>query len=442
MSWLVVLSISTILILFNALYVAAEFSTVSSRRSRLAQMANDGNRVAQLLLPIVEDRRRLDTYVAACQIGITASSLTLGYYGQAALTPLVSPRVAELGDVSQTAVQSIVATGVLLFLTTLQVILGELVPKNVGIQYPEQLALLTAVPMRWSMALFRPLIWFFNGSGQIILDLMDLDTTEHAHIHSPSEIQILVQESTAGGLLDPVEERLLTNTLRLRGQTVRQVMIPRTQMLVASADTPSSELLVHLAESPFSRLPLYAESIDDIVGVVHMKDLLCLDWQSEQDVRQVMHAVPFVPATTSVNEVFTLLQQEQHHVAIVLDEFGGTAGMVTIEDLIEEIFGEFQDEFDVESPLIEAQPNQRVRVRGDTSITTLNAQLGLDLPAEDVDTVGGLVLSELGRVPAEGDQLQIGDVTLRIESMDGNGVTAVSLAASREQLQRLSEIPT
>ncbi|MBS1252135.1 MAG: hypothetical protein MAG451_01171 [Anaerolineales bacterium] len=442
MSWLIVLSILAVLILFTTLYVAAEFAIVSARRSRLAQAASEGKRDALLLLSIVEDPRQLDTYVAACQIGITASSLTLGYYGQAALTPIISPLVAEIGDVSQTAVQSVVATGVLLFLTTLHVILGEVVPKNVGIQYPERLALLTAVPMRWSMAVFRPLIWFFNGSGQLILDLIGLTpTTEHAHIHSPDEIQLLVEESTEGGLLDAEEQRLLTNTLRLREQPVRQVMIPRTQILSARADKPRDELLELLADSPFSRLPLYGESIDDIVGVVHLKDLLCLDWQTgEQDVRLAMHAVPFVPATMSVNEVFTLLQRERHHVAIVLDEFGGTAGLVTIEDLVEEIFGELQDEFDVEMPPIEVQPNQRVRVRGNTPISTLNQILSLDLPDDSVHTIGGLMLSQLGYVPEEGEELETAGVTLRVESMDGKGVTAVSLPVPPAQLEHLKKI--
>lgn len=441
MTWLLALAIIAILIFFNALYVAAEFSTVSVRRSRLVKIAEEGNRIAQLLLPIVEDPRRLDTYVAACQIGITASSLTLGYYGQAALTPIIAPLVARLGDVSQTAIQSVVATGTLLFLTTLQVILGELVPKNIGVQYPERLALLTAVPMRWSMALFQPFIWLFNGSGQLILKILGLTpTTEHAHMHSPEEIKFLVEESTAGGLLDAEEERLLTNTLRLRKQIVRQVMIPRIQMLTAPADKPCDELLALLADSPFSRLPLYDESIDDIVGVVHLKDLLCLNRQTgQQDARLVMHTVPFVPATVSVDEVFTLLQRERHHVAIVLDEFGGTAGLVTIEDLVEEIFGELQDEFDVETPPIEVQSGHRVKVRGDMLISTLNEQLNLDLPTEGVDTIGGLVLSELGHVPTQGDEIEAGGITFRVEKMDGRGVTAVSLTVSPEQFQQLEE---
>ena len=440
MSWLIVLAIVTFLILVNALYVAAEFSTVSARRSRLAQLAEEGHAAARLLLPIVEDPIKLDTYVAACQIGITASSLTLGFYGQATLTPSVAQWLARIVEVPAAAVQSVVATGILLFLTFLQILLGELVPKNIGIQYPERLALLTAVPMRWSVVLFRPLIWLFNGSGRLVLRLLGLTpSAEHTHVHAPEEIQMLVEESTAGGVLDQEERRLLINTLRLRELTVRQVMVPRRHMLTAPVDRPCDELFTLLADSPYSRLPLYEGSIDNIVGVVHLKDLLCLHQAEQQDVRQVMHQAPYVPETMPVEEVLLLLQREHYHVAIVLDEYGGTAGMVTLEDLIEEIFGEIQDEFDEEAPPIQVLFNKRVRVRGDTLIEDLNEWLGLELPNEGVETIGGLILSHLGRVPQEGEEVQIGNVTFRVVAMDGKGVAAVSLAVSPEQLRRLQE---
>ena len=268
------------LLLFNALYVAAEFATLSSRRSRLAQLSDEGNRFARMVLPIVEDPAKLDNYIATCQIGITVSSLVLGFYAQAALSPVIAPWLAALGGLAPAAAASLSATIVLLVLTGFQVVFGELVPKNIGVQYPERLALSTAVPLRWSMLLFSPLSWLFNGSGRLVLRLFGIEpTSEHVHVHSPEEIAILVEESGAGGVLDTQERRLIENTLWMRRTTVRQLMVPRTRVLAAPVERPCDELFSLLATSPFSRLPLYDKSIDNILGVVHLKDLLCLRQQ-------------------------------------------------------------------------------------------------------------------------------------------------------------------
>jgi putative hemolysin len=442
MTWLVVLTTVIILIGFNALYVAAEFATISARRSRVVFLAEEEeNRAAQLLLPFIEDVQQLDTYVAACQIGITVSSLVLGFYGQATISYALAPYLMQLGGVSDIAAASIAATLVLAFLTTLQVVMGELVPKNIGIRYPEQLAMLTVRPLRWSLFLFRPLIWFFNGSGQLILRLFGItSSTAHVHIHAPEEILMLVEESGAGGLLDREQRRLLENTLRLRGLVARQVMIPRTRMFTASVNESVNDLLVILAESPYSRLPLYEDSIDNIVGLIHLKDLFCLQQQtSAQSVRSVMRKIRFVFENTPADEVFVTLQNQRYNMAIVLDEYGGTAGMVTLEDLVEEIFGELQDEFDVELPVIQVRSDNRIVVRGDTLISDLNDWLDLYLDNAEVDTIGGLFLNEIGRVPEARDEIVIGDLTLRVDEMDGNAIRTISLLVSPEQARQIRE---
>jgi CBS domain containing-hemolysin-like protein len=442
MTWFIVFLVLTILIFFTALYVAAEFSIVSSRRSRLSRLATEGNRLARILVPIVRDSGKLDNYIAACQVGITISSLMLGFYGQARLSPVLKPTVQNLGGFSSAAAQSISAVLILLFLTSLQVILGELLPKSVGIQYPERLALLTIIPMRWSIALFRPLIWIFNGSGQLILKLTGLSQqTDNIHIHSPQEIVMLFEESSAGGLLDVEERRLLKNSLHLRQLAVRQVMIPRNRILAASVEQDCSDLLELLADSPYSRLPLYQQSIDNIVGIVHLKDLLCLRLQTgDHNVREAMRPALFIPETLPVDEVFALLQRKRYHIAVVLDEYGGTAGIVALEDLIEEIFGEFQDEFDLETrPPIRILSKDQILIRGDMLIEELNEILDLYLPSQNIDTIGGLVLNELGYVPEEGERLRVAGVSLTVASMDGNAVTAVSMEVTPEQLERLND---
>jgi putative hemolysin len=440
---LVILTVIVALLLINALYVAAEFATLSSRRARLAQMAEEGNPLAGLILPIVEDPRRLDATIAACQLGITLSSLVLGFYAQAELSPIVAPWLEQLGISSGATALSLAATVVLVTLTGFQVIIGELVPKNIAVQYPERLAMLTAAPMRWSLFIFQPLIWLFNGSSQLLLRLFGIEPVrEHVHIHSAEEIAILVEESGAGGLLARQERRLIENTLWMRRSSVRQLMVPRTRVLAASADTPSDQLFSLLANSYFSRLPLYDGSIDNIVGVVHLKDLLCLRARGEMssaNVRQEMAPALFIPESMPADVAFGLLQHKRYHVAIVLDEFGGTAGIITLEDLIEEIFGEVQDEFDQEVPLFRVLPGNRVLVRWDWLVEDLNELLDLRLPSEAADTIGGLVLSQLAHVPEVGEIVEIAGASLRVERVEGKGVAAVSLPATPDQVERMRE---
>jgi putative hemolysin len=444
MSWLTALLIISILIFINALYVAAEFATVSARHSRLAQLAAEGNSLARILVPIVRDRRRLDTYVATCQIGITISSLLLGFFGQSRITPLINRLVAGPDELPSAAVASITATLVLVTLTTLQVILGELVPKSIGIQYPERLALATTLPMRWSTYLFKPLIWLFNGSGRILLRLFgfrqDIEDA-HTHVHTAREILMLFEESSAGGFLDREERRLLKNSLELRKVAVRQVMTPRNRMLLADVNQPASEVLAFLADSPYSRLPLYEGTIDNIAGFVHLRELLCLCHEpGEHRLREVLRPVLFVPENIPAGAVFGLLQRRRWHVAIVMDEYGGTAGVVTLEDLIEEIFGELTDEFDIQTPpAIAIISEDWVEARGDMLIDELNEALGLYLSSEEVDTVGGWVLSSLGYVPKVGDEIRNEDIQMVVTSMDGNGVTSVRIRVTPEQIEQLKD---
>ena len=442
MSGILILLITILLIAINAFYVAAEFSSVSTRRSRMSQLAAEGNSLAQAVLPVIEDPARLDRYIATCQLGITISSLLLGFFAQGQVAEFISPYLVGLGNLSGAAALSISATLMLLVFTILQALLGELVPKNIGLQYPERLSLATYIPMGWSMIIFRPLIWFFNGSGQLLMRLFGLRVeAEHTHVHAPEEILMLVEESEAGGLLDQEERRLLVNTLRLRELPVRQVMIPRTKILAAAVDEACATLLGRVADSSFSRLLLYEETIDNVVGVIHLKDLLCLFHHTEQkDVRAAMRPVQFVHESMPVEQVLTLLQRDQYYVAVVVDEFGGTAGLVTLKDLVEEIFGEFEDEFDEHFPMIKLVDEGRLRIRGDVLIHELNEWLNLFLPTEDVDTIGGLILSETGFVPEVGQQVQVNGIQFRVEALDRRRVSVVSLPVTPKQIQRMKAV--
>jgi putative hemolysin len=443
LTFLLIVGIVALLIFINALYVSAEFGTVAARKTRISQMAGSGNRLARLLLPIMEDGQALDHYVAACQVGITVSSLALGAFGQGVIAarlvePLANlllflePLWAALGfsaaNVATAVAHSVAATGVLLGLTMLQVILGELFPKSVAIQYPEKVALLTAAPMRWSIALLRPLIWLFNGSGRLVLRFLGQEQRDTvANIHSPEEIEILVTESHEGGLLDDEERQMLRNTFRMRELTARQVMVHRTRVTAAPVESSVIELINKAIEAGITRIPLYQGTIDTIIGFVHIKDLFRLHVEGRENLAEIWRDVVYVPESLPVADVWQTLRNARQYMAIVFDEYGGTAGLITLEDLIEEIFGELQDEFDNEIPLISRDKEGRIYLRGDLLVVDVNEYLELNLPEDAADTLSGLILSELGRSPAEGDEITVDGIVIRVEVMADLGVSEVSL---------------
>lgn len=441
---LITVAAVTILISFNALYVAGEFATVSSRKTRVSQMAARGNPLAQQLLPILEQRRYLDRYVAACQLGITVSSLTLGAFGEryvadhlagpinqlvGLLDPVLQAINANPELAGEAASITIAATLVLILFTTLQVVLGELLPKSIAVQYPERLALAVVLPVKWSIFLFRPLIWLFNGSGNLILELLDMDQVDlHTHAHSPAEIEILVTESHEGGLLDDEERQMLRNAFRMRDLTARQIMVHRTRIVAASVESSVRELLDVALDVGHTRIPLYHDDIDNIRGFVHIKDLFRLFVEEKENLAEIMRDVLHVPETMPAFTVWETLQSKRQYMAVVFDEYGGTAGLITLEDLIEEVFGEVQDEFDDEMAVMSVdQEGRRVHLRGDLLISDVNEYLELDLPEEEANSLSGLVFQALGRPPEEGEEVSFGDTVVRVERMEDLGVAEVSI---------------
>lgn len=441
---LTTIGVVALLIFFNALYVAGEFATVSSRKTRINQLAAQGNPLARQLLPLMENTRALDRYVAACQLGITVSSLILGAFGERVVAErlalpleaaliLAQPFFTDMGLTATTAADvaahTVSVIFVLLIFTSLQVIVGELLPKSIAIQHPERTALSVVLPVRWSMALFRPLIWLFNGSGRLISKLFNLESVENrSRAHSPAEIEILVAESHEGGLLDAEERQMLRNAFRLRELTARQVMVHRTKIVAASTDSTVRDLLNMAMDSGHTRLPLYQEDIDDIRGFVHIKDLFRLHVEASNNLAHILREVVHVPETMPALSVWETLQNERQYMAIVFDEYGGTAGLITLEDLIEEVFGEVQDEFDEESAVMSFdQAGRRVHLRADLLVSDVNEYLNLSLPEDEATTLSGLVFHALGRPPDEGEIVKFEDTSIRIERIEDLGVSEVSL---------------
>ena len=308
--------------------------------------------------------------------------------------------------------------------------MGELVPKSVGIQYPERLALLTALPMKWSADyILKPLIVLLNGSGRLFLKLLGAEPSgEHTHVHSPEEIVILVKESHRGGLIDADERQFLQNIFRSSEIHAGEIAVPRTRLVAASVDTQVGQVLKLAADSAYTRIPIYEQDLDHIVGFAHLRDLFTLyRTDPAADLRSILRPVPFVPETLPITEVWTRLDEAQSYLAIVFDEYGGTAGLITREDLVEELFGELQDEFDQERALITPAGEGRIVVRGDMLIGNLNDLLEISLPHEAASTVGGLIMTHLGRVPQVGDTVEIEGIRLRVEAVAHHSVTAACI---------------
>jgi CBS domain containing-hemolysin-like protein len=435
-----IIAVVALMIFFNALYVAAEFATVSSRRTRISQLAGQGNHMAQLLLPIMENSKLLDNYVATCQVGITISSLVVGAYGQSQIaTLLVNPilslleRLAAWGlfveantAVAETAAQSIAITFVLILITFLQVIMGELFPKSVAIQYPETVALAVVVPMRISRWILSPFIALFNGSGNLLLRLLGRKVKRGTQAHSPEEIEMLVTESHESGFLADRERLMLRNAFRLRDLTARQVMLHRTKLTAAPATCTVQEILNMAIDDGFTRIPVYRESVDNIIGFVHIKDLFRLHVAGQTEIKDIIREAVYVPETLPAADVWEKLNSRRKYLAIVFDEYGGTEGLITFEDLIEEVFGELQDEFDEEMALFAKDDKGRIYLRGDLLVSDVNEYLELHLP-DEADTLSGLIFSELGRAPEVGDVVTIGDIAIQVESMEDLGVSEISL---------------
>lgn len=422
MAILVVIS----LILVNALYVAAEFASVSVRRSRIQQLAAAGNPLAAWLVPILESPAELDRYIAACQIGITLSSLVLGAYAQATIAVWLAPWFQSFGGLQEVAAQSTSAAVVLLLLTMAQVVFGELVPKSLALQYPTTTSLYTLVPMVASLWVYRPFIKWLNGTALLFLRLLGAPQHGHRHIHSPQELELLIADSRDGGLLEPDEHRRLQRALRLNLRQARQLMVPRTRIAAIDVAAPPNEVIETAARSPYSRLLVYRGSIDNVVGALHTTDLaswLVADGR-ELSLASVVRPIASVHESVTADRVLRMLRERRTRLALVVDEFGGTAGLLTLEDVLSELLGDVGDEFKAVEPVAETLADGRIRLPGGMSVEDAAVLLQTSWDSE-ATTVGGLVTEGLGHLPQGGERVRIGEYDFVVERVAERALTSV-----------------
>jgi CBS domain containing-hemolysin-like protein len=414
------------LILVNALYVAAEFAAVSVRRSRIQQLAGGGNPLAAWLLPVLESPKALDRYIGACQIGITLSSLVLGAYAQQTFAVWLTPYFAALSGLQELAAQSTSTVVVLLTLTVAQVVFAELVPKSLALQYPTQVSLYTLIPMIGSLWIYRPFIKFLNGTALLFLRLIGSSFQAHRHIHSPEEIELLIAESRDGGLLEPDEHRRLQRALRLNLRLAKQLMVPRRRMAALNIKTPLHEVIGIVAQSPFSRLPVYRDSLDNIVGVLHTKELVrwFVSEGRSTTLADLIRTIPTVHESVTADRILHELRERRSHQTLVVDEAGGTSGLLTLEDVLSELLGHVGDEFKTAHPAAEALPDGRMRLPGSMAIQEAASALDAEWDT-DAATVGGMVTEVLGHLPMIGERISIGEYDFEVERLSGRAVESV-----------------
>ena len=416
-----------VLVAANGFFVAAEFALVSADGTKLAGRIEQGDRLSRVVLAA---QKELNLYLSSCQIGITLASLGLGWIGEPAiaqtLVAIFEGLPSPLDWVARHSVAVVIAFTAITFL---HVVLGEVVPKTLAIFHPEQVARWLVNPLRIFTRMGGPLIWGINESANGLLRVLGVRLpSEDERVHTPREIMMLVRRSRAMGKVEHDEQAMISGVFELTRTVAREVMTPRPDIVAVPEDVSFDDLITTTGRSGHSRLPVYKENLDNVVGIILVKDLLsraAAGDAADFKVSQIMREPYFVPDTKSVDDLLAELRRMKIHMAIVVDEFGGTDGLVTLEDLIEEIVGEIYDEHDVARPLFQKAPGGEPLIDGGVPLDEVNEQLDLTLPQEDYDTLGGFILGELGHVPQPGDSVQVAGADLIVEKVDERRVRLV-----------------
>ncbi|CAN5696916.1 hemolysin family protein [soil metagenome] len=427
------------LILINGIFVAAEFAVAGANHTRVAQMAETGSQGAQRVLRILRNSRLLNRYLSAAQVGITLASLGLGMYAEPVFAEWLYALLNRPGWVSLATAHTIASALGVICLTCLHVVLGEMAPKSLALQGADVTAVQLSSFMVLAERFFRPLTLLFTWCGESLLRLAGMPPVDSsAHMVSSLELAYIVEESAEGGMLEPEEQIYLENVLDFHDRIISQVMTPRTRMQALPIEATSAEVLDLISEHRYSRYPVYTEDRDHIVGILYVKDLAryISQPQTDFDLAQLIRPAVFAPESLPLEQMLKRFRQEHIQIAIVVDEFGGTAGLVTLEDLVEELIGEIQDESDQEiAPFEEIAPN-RLRVRGDLLLDELNQHFELDLEHEEAETIGGLIMALLGHMAQPGARVRYKDLDLEVESIDGLAINTVIIHLPNTLAQR------
>ena len=413
MSFLLELLALAGLILANAFFVGAEYGLVTSHRTRILELEHEGNKRARSVRRITSDPPR---FIAAMQLGVTMTSLGIGALGEQLL--------ANKFDAVMASVLAVIVA--LLIVTYLHVVIGELVPKGIALGHPERAALAVSGTVRGFFVLFRPLIWILQESSALILRALGLQPPGAEHeAHSEAELRMLLSSSAEQGEIEHEEQEMLYKVFDFADKEVADVMVPRPEVVAISIELPAEEALKAVLESPYTRYPIYRESLDDIVGVLHIRDLIeALHDRGivSVDMNTLVRPAYMVPETKDLGALLSEFRRTNQHLAIVIDEYGSMEGIVTLEDLLEEIVGEIEDEFDLPDETVERVDDDTIRIDGTFPIDDFNEQFECELPDEDYHTIAGFVFGELGRTAEPGDEVRHDGLLFKVDSVEGQRI--------------------
>ncbi len=418
-----------VLLLLNGFFVAVEFALVRSRRTRLEAMVRSGDRLAGFALKATGNLSRV---LSASQLGITLASLGLGWAIEGSLGVFFEHWFSQIPIAIEASLRvSIGAAVALACATFMHVVFGELAPRAAALNHPEQVARFLS-PMLLAFAwITTPFTYVLNASAELVLRLFGqkVDVSEET-VHSPDELRMLIEHSQEGGAIQPQDAELMEGVFEFSEKNAREVMTPRTEVVGLSVDTSLDDALTTVEESNFSRYPVYDGTLDNVVGLLLAKDLLRVLRRApkEFEVRSIMRDVLVVPGSREVEEVLSDFKRRKEHLAVVLDEFGGTAGIVTMEDLLEEIVGEILDEFDEPELRATTSSSGETLLPGETHVSEVNEQYGVSVPEDDYTTIGGYVFGVLGRLPQVGDRVNGGGAWFTVREMDGRRIVQLAMS--------------
>jgi CBS domain containing-hemolysin-like protein len=390
----------------NGFFVAAEFALVKVRSSQLEVRAGEGEKFAALALKIT---RHLDAYLSACQLGITLASLALGWIGEKVVAAMIIKLIGFVGlHWSESLIHDVSLVIAFILITTLHIVLGEQAPKTFAINSAEKVSMAIAYPLNIFYTLFKPFIWGLNLLSNVVIKILGLTKANEHDQHSAEELELLIDQGKDSGAILPDEHELIKNVFGFDQITVKQIMTPRTSINAIDVEEDHERVYDKVIQEGYSRLPVYEDSIDNIIGILYTKDLLRRMRESDEvNIREIVRQPVYVPEIKRINELLKELQEKHLHMAIVTDEFGGVAGLVTIEDIIEELVGEIQDEHDEEAPIVEKSGDKEYVLNALCSIDDINEFLPLPIPlGNDYDSVSGYMAKLFGKIPEVNEKIR------------------------------------
>ncbi|MBF0413153.1 MAG: HlyC/CorC family transporter [Desulfamplus sp.] len=398
--------ITLLLVFLNGFFVASEFAIVKIRASQLELKAQSGNNAAILSKHIVSN---LDGYLAATQLGITLASLGLGWIGE----PVVSKIIIKLLEVIGITINPELADDIALpiaftTITVLHIVFGELAPKSIAIQRPESTTLLIAYPLQFFFLVFRPFIWVLNGIANLLLTIVGLTSIHGIEVHSSEELKYLVEQGKESGVIEASDYKIIKNAFDFSEQTARQIMVPRMQVFTIDVNDFNESTLEKAIEESYTRIPCYENNFDNIIGVVYLKDILLKARKNNSfDLRDIMRNMMFVPETKRIGQLLNEFQLQHQQIAGVINEYGGFEGIITMEDILEELVGEIQDEYDNEMPVVEKTGEKTYTVAASATLDDINELLPHPIieNGEHYETLAGYLLLQLGRIPNTKDKI-------------------------------------